>query len=74
VEEELLLSYYKPSDDESECIFYTTTELARILTNGTKIGVSNSFVNNLGKALHKHKFERLKVNGRYVYKVNRLKE
>lgn len=74
VEEELLLNYYDRCDDESECLFYTTTELARILTNGTKIGVSNSFVNNLGKALHKHKFDRVKVNSRYVYKVKRLKE
>ena len=74
VEEELLLNFYGPGDNDSECTVYTTTELARILTNGAKISLSNSFINNLGKALHKHKFPRVKVNDRWAYKVKRLKE
>jgi hypothetical protein len=37
------------------------------LAEHQKFNITNSFKQNLGKALAKHKFVRVKKNGRYVY-------
>jgi predicted P-loop ATPase len=72
VEEELLLKYFQPTGDGEKGHAYTATELAGVLTATTKISVSNTFVNNLGRALNKHRFKRVKANGVYSYLVRKL--
>lgn len=69
MEEELLLEHFEPTRPGEKGTVYTTTELATLLTSGKKIGLSDGFVNRLGKALNKHKFKRIKRGSVYAYVV-----
>jgi hypothetical protein len=71
VEEELLMSHYEPTAEGEQGMICTATELAGILTQSAKISLSNTFVNNLGKALMKNKFKRVKRYGVYCYIVKK---
>jgi len=48
-------------------LFLSTTDIASNLAEHQKLIITNSFRQHLGKALAKHKFARVKKNGRYVY-------
>lgn len=69
-EEDLLLKYFTPADDG---LFYTATAMAEVLTARAKIGLSNSFTQNLGKALHKHQFKHVKKGRVYGYLAKEIK-
>jgi predicted P-loop ATPase len=66
-EEELLLKFYEAIPENESKLFLSTTDIASNLAEHQKFNITNSFKQNLGKALHKHKFARVKKNGRYVY-------
>jgi predicted P-loop ATPase len=66
-EEELLLKFYEPIPENESKLFLSTTDIASNLAEHQKFFITNKFKNNLGKALNKHKFVRVKKNGRYVY-------
>jgi predicted P-loop ATPase len=66
-EEELLLTYYEPIPKEMASLFLSTTDIASNLAEFRKFSITNTTKQNLGKALQKHKFLRLKKQGRYVY-------
>jgi predicted P-loop ATPase len=68
-EEELLMSYYEPVPKEEAKLFLSTTDIASNLAEYRKFNITNATKLNLGRALHKHKFERVKKVGRYVYAV-----
>lgn len=69
-EEDLLMKYFTPADDG---VFFTPTRLAEILTARAKTGLSNSFIQNLGKALQKHQFKHVKQGGVYGYLAKEIK-
>lgn len=66
-EEDLLLAHYEPIPKESATLFLSTTDIASNLAEHRKFNITASTKLNLGKALHKHKFVRVKKGGRYVY-------
>jgi len=66
-EEELLLKFYEPIPENQTKLFLSTTDIASNLAEHQKLMITNKIRNNLGKALAKHKFVRVKKNGRYVY-------
>ena len=66
-EEELLLKYYEPISEKTAKLFLSTTDIATNLARHQKLQITNSLKQNLGKALNKHKFARVKKNGRWVY-------
>ena len=68
-EEELLLTYFEKPADTNGATFFTTTEIANKIAAQTKTNVTNSNIIMLGKALHKHKYFRIKKGDRYVYAV-----
>jgi predicted P-loop ATPase len=66
-EEELLLTHYEPIAKEDAALFLSTTDIASNLAEHRKFNITASTKLNLGRALHKHKFVRVKKGGRYVY-------
>jgi predicted P-loop ATPase len=72
LEEELLLKKFQPTKSKEDGILYTATDIAKILTGTLKTGVTDAFLNNLGKALVKHRFSREKEGGIYKYRVKRI--
>lgn len=66
-EEELLLKYYEPVAPSDTNLFLSATDIAAVFAENVKVNITNSFKQNLGKALAKHKFVRVKKNGRWVY-------
>jgi hypothetical protein len=61
------LTYYEPIPKEMASLFLSTTDIASNLAEFRKFSMTNAAKQNLGKALQKHKFLRLKKQGRYVY-------
>ena len=72
VEEEMLLTYFAKIDNIENATFLSTSEIAAKISVFCKMNVSNSTINLLGKALHKHGFMRRKRAGRYVYAVREI--
>jgi predicted P-loop ATPase len=68
-EEDLLLSHYQPVAKEDATLFLSTTDIASNLAEHRKFNITASTKLNLGRALHKHKFVRVKKKGRYVFAV-----
>jgi predicted P-loop ATPase len=68
-EEELLLTHYEPVAKEDATLFLSTTDIASNLAEYRKFNITASTKLNLGRALHKHKFVRVKKKGRYVFAV-----
>jgi predicted P-loop ATPase len=68
-EEELLLTHYEPVAKEEASLFLSTTDIASNLAEHRKFNITASTKLNLGRALHKHKFVRVKKKGRYVFAV-----
>jgi predicted P-loop ATPase len=67
LEEELLLAYFVAVSKDEATSYLSTTDIASNLSEYRKINITNAFKQNLGKALAKHKFVRVKKNGRWVY-------
>ena len=68
-EEELLLTWFEPSEVENAQSFLNASQIASKLVDKTKININDNTINKLGKALKKHNFIRLKKNGLFVYAV-----
>jgi predicted P-loop ATPase len=68
-EEELLLAHYEPVSKEDATLFLSTTDIASNLAEHRKFNITASTKLNLGRALHKHQFVRVKKKGRYVFAV-----
>jgi predicted P-loop ATPase len=66
-EEELLLKFYEPVAIADTKLFLSASDIAAAFTESTKININNAFKQNLGKALNKHKFIRVKKSNRWVY-------
>ena len=74
MEEELLLAYYEPCSQIDATDFLSATEVAAVLSEYKRFQISNGTKQNLGRALNKHKFLRLKKKGRYVYALSRTNQ
>lgn len=68
-EEDLLLTHYEPVALKDAELFLSTTDIASNLSDHRKFNITNSVKTNLGRALNKNKFVRVKKKGRYVYAV-----
>ncbi|WP_062543336.1 VapE domain-containing protein [Rufibacter tibetensis] len=72
VEEELVLEEFTPAGEgDSECLFYTTTQIANHLTKKVNtFAVTNASKQRLGKALKKHGFKTYKKGGIQKYALS----
>lgn len=68
-EEELLLSCFAPSTDDSTCLYLTNTEIAEVISNNTVASFERIRSRSLGMALNKHNFIRVSKEQRKKYKV-----
>lgn len=68
-EEELLLTWFEKPKDKYNISYLSTSEIATKLSIAAKLPVTNSVINLLGKALHKHEYFRCKRKSRWVYAV-----
>ena len=66
-EEELLLTWFEPCKKEDANAFLNASQILAKLSDKAKINVSDRSVNKLGKALVKHKFQRLWRHGSLMY-------
>lgn len=66
-EEELLLKFYEPVAIADTKLFLSASDIAAAFTENVKVNITNSFIQNLGKSLNKHKFIRVKKSNRWVY-------
>ena len=76
-EEELLLENYEPIAASEAEIFMSATQVAEVIADKGKGSINNTFINNLGKALRKNGFERVKKGNSYKYALkvkNRLND
>jgi predicted P-loop ATPase len=67
MEEELLLQYFEPCDEDEADHLFSTTELLNRLSKIVKINVTDPAKQKMGKALRAHGFLRIKRQHRYVY-------
>lgn len=73
VEEEMLLTYFRPIEPEYCSKFLTATQINNYLSERSRIQVSTGSVINVGKILKKHNFIRKKRSGIYVWAVDEIK-
>ena len=71
-EEELLLTWFESAEKDKAQYYLNTTQILQILTNRANINITDASVTKLGKALRKHKFNRIMKNNSYVYALNLL--
>ena len=69
VEEDILLSHFEPIGKDVNGNFMMTTDIAIYLASVSPFILNHSSKRNLGMALSKNKFERIKKQGRYGYFV-----
>ena len=69
IEEELITTYFEPCNGQESCLLLTATEIAKIIGQDNKLGLSNALTQNVGKVMHKLNFERVKSSKVYKYKV-----
>jgi hypothetical protein len=69
-EEELLLTWFEPSERENANAFLNTSQIAAKLAEKAKINITDGTINKLGKALKKHNFIRFNTKNGYVYSLN----
>ena len=67
VEESLLIQSFTPTNKEEATDFLTATEILLELNRRYNIPISNATKQKLGKALRIHNFQRIKMEGKYVY-------
>ena len=68
-EEELLLTWFEPVEKEVATHFLNASQIAQIISSRANMNINDATVNKLGKALKKHKFQRIYKNRAYVYVV-----
>lgn len=68
-EEELLLTWFEPVGKEEATHFLNASQIAQIISSRTNMNINDATVNKLGKALKKHKFQRIYKKRAYVYVV-----
>jgi len=73
-EEELLVQFFAPETDREKAVLYSATEVAHALANYNRLAVNSATVNNIGKALSKRKFVRVKSGASYKYLMRRIAE
>jgi len=71
-EEELLLTWFKPVAVEKCSTFLTTSQILSELNQSAKVNLKSTATVNIGKALRKHGFNRVKRSGVYVYAVEKI--
>lgn len=71
-EEELLLTWFEKCEKEDANAFLTASQILAKLSEKTKISITDSSVNKLGRALIKNKYYRYKSNGKMIYAVREL--
>jgi predicted P-loop ATPase len=69
-EEELLLTWFEPAEKSKAQYFFSTTQIAQILSNRANININDATIRKLGMALKKHNFNKIVKNKIYVYPVN----
>ena len=68
-EEELLLIWFEPSEKQSADYFFTTTQIAQVLSSRANLNITETTIRKIGMALKKHGFTRISKNKTYVYPV-----
>ena len=68
-EEELLLIWFEPAEKQSANYFFTTTQIAQVLSTRANLNISEATIRKIGMALKKHGFTRISKNKTYVYPV-----
>lgn len=68
-EEELLLIWFEQSEKQSADYFFTTTQIAQVLSSRANLNITKTTIRKIGMALKKHGFTRLSKNKTYVYLV-----
>ncbi len=71
-EEELLLTWFEVCTKEEANAFLNASQIAAKLADKAKINITDATVNKLGKALNKHKYFRIRSNGKLTYAVREL--
>jgi Virulence-associated protein E/VirE N-terminal domain/Domain of unknonw function from B. Theta Gene description (DUF3874) len=71
-EEELLLTWFEPIDRKEAILFLNTSQIASKLAEKSKITISDSTINKLGRALKKHNFIRFNTKTGYVFAIKEL--
>jgi hypothetical protein len=75
MEEELLLYFFRPCKRDEASVFWNTTKIMEhIASHTSNFTCSNNVKNNLGRALRKNDFLRLKKKGVYVYALQEIPE
>lgn len=68
-EEELLLTWFEKCEKEEANAFLTASQILAKLSERTKISITDSSVNKLGKTLVKNGYYRFKSKGKLLYAV-----
>lgn len=68
-EEELLLIWFEPAEKQSAEYFFTTTQIAQVLSSRANLNITETTIRKIGMALKKHGFTRISKNKTYVYPV-----
>ena len=68
-EEELLLIWFEPAEKHSADYFFTTTQIAQVLSSRANLNITETTIRKIGMALKKHGFTRISKNKTYVYPV-----
>lgn len=68
-EEELLLIWFEPSEKQCADYFFTTTQIAQVLSSRANLNITETTIRKIGMALKKHGFTRISKNKTYVYPV-----
>jgi predicted P-loop ATPase len=74
MEEELLLAYFKPCNENEADYLFSTTELLSWLSDRERINVTDAAKQKMGKSLKAHEFLRTKKLGRYVYALRKKEQ
>src|SRR5207247_1686529 len=69
LEEEMLLTWFEPCSKENAALFMNASQIAAKLSEINKSPLNTGNVMNIGRACTKHKFQKFKKNGLYVYAV-----
>ena len=65
----MLLTWFEPVGKEEATHFLNASQIAQIISFRANMNINDATVNKLGKALKKHKFQRIYKNRAYVYVV-----
>ncbi len=75
MEEDLLLHFFRQCSKEDATLLWNTTRIMEhIVSHSNGLTCSNNVKNNMGRALRKNNFLRLKKKGSYVYALQEIPE